>query len=189
VSELTEIEDIAEPIPPVPPAASARLAHVDAPAAPVAPSPPAAPVAPEAPAIAAVPAAPQPPLPPEAPAVAMSFDENGMAMRIASADAMRHRAELVRLAVTTAHKASACNGKSGAMISIADDTRNERRSVTFCGKDVSDAEVRKMQISAMMQARKSLIEARKIERDRLRDALEGIDAEIERLKDSIEDMN
>ena len=41
----------------------------------------------------------------------------------------------------------------------------------------------------MMQARKSLIEARRIERDRLRAALAGLDAEIERLKNSIEDMN
>lgn len=189
VDGIADIAHVSAPVPPVPPAAPAKLAIADR---PVPPSPPRAPAAPEAPPMPTSPSVasvPPPPAPPEPPAVAMSFDEKGMAMRIAVADAMRHKAELVRLAVTTSHKADACNGRSGAMIAIADDTRDERRSVTFCGKGIGDLDVRKLQIDAMMQARKSLIEARRIERDRLRAALAGLDAEIERLKNSIEDMN
>jgi beta-lactamase regulating signal transducer with metallopeptidase domain len=188
---IAEIAHVAAPIPPVPPVRPARLANVDAPVPPAPPVPPIAPIAPalsEMPAVPTAPRAPIPPSPPAMPVVTMSFDEHGMAMRIA-ADAAQNRAEQIRLAVTTARKATACNGKSGALISIADDTRNERRNVTFCGRGISDAEVRKVQLNAMVQARKSLIESRKIERERLREALEGLDAEIERLKDSIEDMH
>jgi bla regulator protein BlaR1 len=178
VAEATEIASVAtsyaalRPIPPVPPVAPAP------PAAPSAPDAPEAWAAPEAPQAPIAPVAPTIPMPPRAPTIAMSFDHDGMAMRIeASAEA----AEAARIATSAGHRSSACKGGNGGTVWMSEGKHGEPRRIAYCGK-VSELEVRKLQIDSMNRARKSLIESRKIEREQLAQALAGLDAEIARLK-------
>ncbi len=166
VASVTTSRAVRRPIPPVPPVAPSPPAALSAPDAPDAWAAPKAPQAPSAPSA---------PLPPRAPTIALSFDRDGMAMRIeASAEA----AEATRIAMSARHRANACDGGT---VWMSEDKHGEQRRIAYCGK-VNENEVRKLQIDAMMRARKSMLESRKLEREQLAQALAGLDAEIARLK-------
>lgn len=111
----------------------------------------------------------------------MSFDRDGMAMRI---EASAHAAEAARLAMNSNRRAGTCKGGDGGTVWMADGEHGVKRRIAYCGK-INEVEVRKLQIDAMTRARRGLLESRKLEREQLARALAGLDAEIARLKATV----
>lgn len=163
----------------------------------VAPLPPVAPPSPVAP-----PAetdepveAPEPPEPPELPDPPQLADE-------AANDAMRDAREAVpeakrelkesrrdvthsfAMARGTALECKQARGKLGetAFFMRRADGKSERRVIRYCMPDIDSADFRAIRVDALKSAREGMLEARKLERERLAAALAGIDAEIARLK-------